>query len=308
VSADPPRDERARPLLVPPRQRLATALACVTGLSDGAARMLADGPDRARAAGQAGWTIARLAGDAGVTVDDPAEAWEALCTTLDLPAWVDAPDRRFRGLGPCYCAALEADARARGDHPDNCASCRGIERARACPWSAADAVALASDPVGVATAELLAREAAARFQRFGAPQPARVAWRVAPRATWVPLRPNARDGDRLLGTCWHAASRATIGRAAAIEVATARMLIDGVSEATTACYRRDHYEAACWDAAARLGEHVYGPGGFLTDDPVADVPSPWAPLVDIWGLGYGLDAMTDTDLVLVCPALPTGAA
>lgn len=93
-------------ILVPRRARLAEALACVTGQSAAwwsqpyIARSLLHFSDRAIAFAPAG--TYRLGGwgradpsDVRLTITDPREAWETLCTALDLHGWVDDPRRRF---------------------------------------------------------------------------------------------------------------------------------------------------------------------------------------------------------------------
>lgn len=90
---------------------------------------------------------------------DPQSVWEALAARGVIPAgWLDEGRRAFVAAGGALTAT---------------------------PPSTEAAVALASDPEGVAEAEALALEAAALL-RPGAAPPRVMAWRLAPTAELLP--------------------------------------------------------------------------------------------------------------------------
>lgn len=157
--------------LRPARPRLADALACVLRVTIAELRdvhrVFGGGADLAA------WALPRAA------ITDPREAWEALCTTLDLYDWVGDARRGF-GCPDCRRSAAgerEVFGQYGWYERHDCDTCDGADSLPHPPTVAA-CVALASDPEGVLTAEALAREAAARVAPIDPPH--RVVWRVVP--------------------------------------------------------------------------------------------------------------------------------
>jgi hypothetical protein len=117
---------------------------------------------------------------------DPHEAWEALAAHDVIPsAWVGDASARAYARAPRaptpFSKTMSPCDDARCAH---CAEARWVDDARDAPGSVLACATLASDPAGVATAEALARECAARL-----PTPVevtRVVWRVGARGALLP--------------------------------------------------------------------------------------------------------------------------
>ncbi len=150
----------------PQRPRLAEALACVSGWPlDAVNRWHDEYGDYARLV-----IALRTPGDraAPLAITDPREAWEALCTRLDLAGWCDDPRRRFvdplavRVTSTITSGVLSAvtytsvGGRGKWSAPPG-ATIEPVDRSY--PATVADAVAFASDAAGVLAAEAIAREA-----------------------------------------------------------------------------------------------------------------------------------------------------
>jgi hypothetical protein len=230
-----------------------------------------------------------------ITADSPDEAWERL-----VPAsWVQDPARGFQA--PCpYCDGQgyveeEIGTHYQGDpesgpEPEygtrDCGCMQGYV-VQPHPPTVAACVAFASDPQGIATAEALAREVAARLRPWLGTVAEHVVWRVAERYTpahtpctgWpVPLLLSDRvvSGDDSLYHAGYALGRAIAAWAGHADKGP----IAHVHGYTTA-------GAAVWDANPE--RH---PGA-----------NPFAALRDLQRTGYWLDAITPEHLVLVAPAL-----
>jgi hypothetical protein len=269
-------------VLNPRRPQLATALACVTNVAatEWAKAIRWGSPSRIELGERDALTLWAPCGPgrgSTLLITDPAEAWEALATRGVIPdAWVGDARRAFSDTAACYCDALEPD-----DGP--CAGCRGIEQVRATPWTVAACVALASDVAGVTQAEALAREAVARLATVppgDVPRPSRVVWRVVDAKTW---RPNRRNEYLLRAQHW---GRPTSWKESA-EI-----------------YRRVRRRGAHSDAQNEAYWLAYCSARWVRSTRTA--PDPFAPLVELWALGYALDAITDDAVVLVAPNLDSG--
>lgn len=256
-------------LLKPPRPHLAAAMRVVFGepaakvaewlrWSGGVAFRFEDGE--------------RQDGD----VRDAAEAWELLAANGVIPlAWVDDERRLFDWSEPCQHPRREA-----ADDP--CLDCGGSGRyVVACgrPRTVRDAVALASDPAGVALAEALAGEVVKRLASWGAPRPARVVWRVVG-LDWY--------WTRIMPT-WQLLNRIGDG---------------GPVKSTRPQF--DRHDAALRAANPLVPERTRGAIAnalCYVENWRAAAPSPFAPLLDLWRAGYMLEALDDAAVTLVCPAL-----
>jgi hypothetical protein len=146
-----------------------------------------------------------LARAIGYRGNEPGAAvWARAIAAGTIPSnWADEPGRRFRATS---AEPLGPDAEP---FPDRGGRARYL---LAAPPSARAALLFASDAAGLIEAERLGREAAARFEAWGAPKIARVAWRLAGNPIDRPAAGGARLGDlrpaierlraALAGTAW----------------------------------------------------------------------------------------------------------
>lgn len=200
-----------------------------------------------------------------------AELWETLATRGVIPAeWV-GDERRVFDCDPdaATTAACNACGRVDAEHP------------MAHPPDVGCCLALASDPVGVATAEALAREVAARLVPWGLldTHQRRVVWRVVA-SGYLEL---TRGGYPL----------------AIIENCPAR---NAYTEAVWVDRRRrpEAYQHGKTTSDAWWLGHVEL---YANDYPCMgdSRPNPFEPELEILRTGYVLEAITDHAIVLVCP-------
>jgi hypothetical protein len=210
---------------------------------------------------------------------DAREAWEAMAARGLIPMeWVGAAERGFLA------------SRATREEP--------------WPPGVRFAVTLASDPQGIATAEVLAREVAARLAPWGLASPARVVWRVmrdprAPREVWPASLSNAMrllPDHPTVRTALEALSRGTSRR-------PGHDWPDALYDARTVVRA-----AATWSALAARGDRAPAwPSDALSPDPRPDdlegrpfatLPDPFEPLLILWASGYLLAQITGDTLLL----------
>jgi hypothetical protein len=266
-------------VLQPARPHLAAALACVT---DATAVELA-GIARRRVV--VGTTCVDVDGARAfdLVITDPAEAWEALATRGVIPdAWAGDARRAFA----CTCEkGWRYDTYTGPKIGSLCHDCRGLTSVGplAHPAGIAACVALASDTPGILAAEALAREIVARLATWNAPRPQATVWRVIDPKAWRQPRINS------VGlACARVMDRSDL-RERKGEVFY-EQLGGGLLERDTAASQRAH------DASYAI----------VWDEQGWPEANPFAPLVELFALGYALDSITDTDVTLVCPALGSG--
>ena len=317
----------------PERPRLFEVLAAATGLPLECVRVM-----RNRADVSLDWRTLNWHGPDGRPVTtgkggiaDVRQLWEALLARDLIPEdWADDPRRAFdsggrRGIGAGGREVwLGTEAQwPRGAPPDplvpmfdergNLIAYGGAYHRIECvllphPPSVAVAVALASDPRGVATAEACARELAARLAPWKAATPSeRVVWRVSGVSGVLP-----QDGVSVREA---APALATAVDAALVQMA--RGAPDAVPRlAFAAPCADDEYAAGVWRRAAAdprasvmslADDVVTGQSWAPVPERVAgrryrDLPDPFAPALDLWNLGYGFGGVLDDGaVVLVCP-------
>lgn len=264
-------------VLRPARARLVDAVACVMG-------------DELPALGD--WLQDPLAALLAASPLSPAEAWEALAARGVIPLeWVTAWDtespcphgrhdllrNHWRTDAPCTaCYVARAPRRifrgdegsAAGAHPPTVAAC----------------VALAADAANVLAAEALAREAVARLALWGAPQPARVEWRVGAwdvgRSVWA-LR------SAVYALPWRD-DLIKYSNRSAFEI-----VFDAPPPLATLGERNTPPWALRWIRAHHAGYAAT----VIANAP----PNPWTPVLDLFATGYALNAITDDAVTLVCP-------
>lgn len=199
-----------------------------------------------------------------------ASAWEAMATAGLIPeAWVGSRARFFYS----------------GD----------MSRLQNRPMNVDQAVALASDPEGVATAEALAVETARRLRDWrpvGGESPPGVASFLWLTQRWPPP-------VRGVGRYVEEAVLAIVGALPVVE------RTDGaVWQAQVYLRLRDG-----WDEFVAAGLRVPAVKNYLggrvelvtTGRAFADLPNPYAPLVDLWCTGYMLELISDRTARLYAP-------
>jgi hypothetical protein len=187
---------------------------------------------------------------AGVT--DAREAWDSLAARGVIPSdWQNQKGRVFK----------EAEGQL-FPHPPTVDAC----------------LALASDPSGIEAAESLAAEVRARLAPWGAPLPARIAWRVI-------------DPTRLAPTKEPPLERV---RAALFADRLALAEYNRAFNRARPAFKGGHYPSRgsalfhfAADAAWRVVRHTQ--------------PNPFEPLLSLWRLGYALYAIRQQGLVLLAP-------
>lgn len=205
-------------------------------------------------------------------------AWENLAAAGFIPMdWVGDPRRRFRG--PASRDTL--------DHPS----------------SARAAALFAADARGVATAEALAREAVARVARWDVPRDPRekaVEWRVSAsrmRSSWRAYRVRSVL-RKILG--YAQLNDEPYGRAVYPE-----------EQAVNDLVLRDGYDELARNGFVVPYDPSYAPAAeerpFAEGRRFADVPNPFAPLVDLWCTGYELlgEGMTSLQMLMPEPSRGT---
>lgn len=243
--------------------------------------------------------------DVARDADTAAAAWEALSARGVIPLdWAPHATRRFVAYDP---ATTETSADAL-THPPTRGAC----------------VAFASDPVGVTTAEALARELVARLAPWGAAQPERVIWIVG--EARAPLSLEASGLGAVLDTIdtliehW-ASSPRTARYARRDRSAPRRAARTALKHARRASWdqlrqaRRDAREgglaaalsamSALWDFAAREFLHVSRMAAMrhrvspsLVGVRVGAMRSPFDVVLALYELGYGLGPLTGEALCL----------
>lgn len=187
-----------------------------------------------------------------------------------------------------------------------------------------EAMIVAADPRSIASVEELARQAVSAMKPWGAPAPTRVLWRF----TEINVPQRVRSHESLPG-----GQRASW--AATHAVGVQRSALDAQGEQTLRAIVGDdradalRWEGAAvvdfvhwrrWVAAATLGMRVVVPE-YVSDPHLralegrrfAELPDPFTPLVDLWWLGYGLEAVGTDAIVLLAarahtPSKPAQAA
>ncbi|MFO0602348.1 MAG: hypothetical protein U0324_04190 [Polyangiales bacterium] len=148
-----------------------------------------------------------------VGVSDPREAWERLAARGCVPlAWAaDVAGRGFvTACGQCERHGWYYGFSGYGSVTEGCEACEGYGWVTGDGPPSVDAcLALAGDPVGVATAEALAREAVARVATWGTLQaPLFESWLSPPRSSsprrfaWWIEAPGFEPGEREEGPRW----------------------------------------------------------------------------------------------------------
>lgn len=225
------------------------------------------------------------------------EYWETLGSREVIPLeWVASPQRFFRRSKKKYL-----------------------------PRYLWDALALASDPEGVGTAEQLARETLQRLSDWGgAPLPQGLFWRIftqgaqrdgAVRASW--------PQQLLYLNAWQGAERAVTQRArrsvvneANTQRARLRALAGAAQRSAVYACTEDCLSAWWWHKAceldlrvpprSRTGFHPYEVPDALVDKRFVELPNPFDPLLALWQTGYalgGVGKLLEGTVELVAPAL-----
>ncbi len=235
--------------------------------------------------------------DARVGTRNARVVWARLAERDVFPrGFAENPDREFGEV----CSACWRPGDARGPTV-RCAACGdALGRARSSPPSVALAVALASDPNGVAAAEALACEARARLAPWGTRALSRVVWWWLPR-DWVHSLGDARAAVRpyLFDDAEGAGVVAADARSIAAEnprfaALSARAVRDWRSVRSLAW--DDTARAVGWAHLAERGDVIEYGGP--TGQRFADLPNPFAPVSDIWSTGYALVRVTADAIVL----------
>jgi hypothetical protein len=173
---------------------------------------------------------------------------------------------------------------------------RRFERGGEAPPTVRDAVAIASDPEGISTAETLARSFAQSCH--GLLQSARtgqdIGWKVVDpkrfRSRFC-ARAQARSGELVFVAACDAST--STGGAEAKRSSVPQSINSELDAIRNALIRSAGPVA--WDVVALLGWHLrlIGHG----------VRSPFEPLVSLWELGYALDELADERTVLAAPTI-----
>lgn len=172
---------------------------------------------------------------------------------------------------------------------------RRFERSGESPATVRDAVALASDPSGVATVESLARSFAMKAHALlkTGHAPSSVGWKFVDARRYRSrfcARAQDRTGDQLF-----AAACAGVGTKGeeALRSSVASHLDGELTALRGALLKR--LGPVAWDVVALVGWHArlvaHG------------IDSPFDPLLALWELGYALDEVADERTVLVAPAV-----
>ncbi len=233
-----------------------------------------------------------------------ARVWEALALRDVIPAaWLDDGARRF--VASAECALPDEDALPL-DGWD--APCVGLS----VPAGLATALALARDPGGALRAESLALEALARMAPLCAhPVPtAPLLWRIdndpAARATVSTRAADDRTGGRAIATVASLVDR-HLGPAPEREASDrvdANLVpwSDAPGRTLAHLAHLDRAYALRWralcDADARITAGAH-PG--LDGVRFVDLADPWAPLVELWQSGWGVDLWRVSGVALVAP-------
>jgi hypothetical protein len=251
---------------------------------------------------------------------NPREAWEALATRGLIPdAWVADPSRVFRVARRCACCrGARRVWSGEGEFATSaeCGACsaRGVWFADAPqPATVAACVALAGDAAGLATAEALAREfvaraaprlpAAERVVRESAAGPrAAVPWAAftssPARTVWQLGGPFSRPPRPHPGALLaQAAALALSGRprAAHEDLPWPGGRLSGAPDSAASALA-DDLTAACWYWVS-VREGVALPEWRA----LRDLADPFDPLLEIWRMGYALDAVSHEAFALIAP-------
>lgn len=237
---------------------------------------------------------------------DPAEAWETLAARgVVSPEWISDSDRVF-------AEAEVPPALERGGSGQP--SYEGIKQylengPRLCdvPPTVEFATLLASDVVGIETAEQVARETVRRLEPWGCPQSHRIAWRLVQRETW-----ETQPGDYR-----HMTAAVAVGGA----FRPLERSMPALVRARKYAFGTPEWRAAySWECAAQWRElsrrEVYIPStslewarnsGYpevpseLKKKRFSELPNPFEPLLSLWAAGYALDVITPSVIVLALP-------
>lgn len=211
---------------------------------------------------------------------DAGAAWARLVARGVIPeTWACDPRRSYEHAGGAW-----------GSHPATIEAC----------------VALASDPKGVAAAEMHAREFAARMTLCGGGAEPCVRWRVGgltkhDLVAWPAREPTGALHQELLGvhegadtTEWDTEAAWVLHR----DVPRQRWpdSLDCADPAAFGRFTREISASELWLSAALNGYVLAG-------RPVAGLPDPFVPLFEIWALGYAVDVLFSEAVVLVAPAI-----
>lgn len=226
-------------------------------------------------------------------ISDPREAWEVLATRGLVRD--DARPAPHRDFAPQPSDVLVLT-------PTGVASWRP----QPTPTTVRAAVAIASDPAGIATAEALVCEVRQRLEPWGVPRPRGIRWRIEERPwggmaadrPWMPSWPAVHRfgdpdavGQQLPGEFWRRwpLNTRSLGRRFAQDLAAHaewRRLVARGARVTPTC------------AAVPVT-----PGASVVGMAFAALPDPFEPLLAVWGLGYAVDAIAEEVVVLVAPGL-----
>ncbi len=236
--------------------------------------------------------------DAVESVDDPASAWESLATRGLLPMdWL--VDARRQVLDGARCRRCGEGAQIVG-HATDCPLASE-------PATIEAAVTLACDSDGVATVEALALEA---FHRSTAdPAPARIVWCVLPGPvprTMVDERPGRMLRKRVPAPIQAYTKHLNYALADALARragSAGRALTNRYSRYTPRNSAEERAVAVA-DAAAEDVERALA----WEQYPREKRPNPYAPLREIWELGYKLEGFFDDQVLLVAVAAPSRSA
>lgn len=232
-----------------------------------------------------------LARAIGYRGDEPGAAiWERAIAAGRLPSeWRDDPSRRFRVTASQWARLAHAEQPEPEPFVDRGGHARHL---LAAPPSARAALLFASDPVGLAEAERLGRVAAERFEAWGAPKIARIAWRLAGNPVDRLTAGGAPLGDlrpvierlraALAGTAWVYQREHEHERF--------RIIVDALRWST----RREQLLDTVLPASVRStdGELPLPPA--LVGRRFAELPDPLEPWLALTLTGYSLWAITDS--------------
>ncbi len=247
---------------------------------------------------------------AGLT--DVAEAWETLAARGVLSAeWLSDANRLFaeQETPP----ALQREAGTQPSYESVKEYLRAGPRLADVPTSMELVISLASDIVGIESAEQVARETVRRLAPWGCPQPSKIAWRQVDPSSW-----ETQPGDFR-----HMPAAMAVGHAFRPLEARMPALIRARKYEFGSVAWRAAYSWECamqWrvvtaqdskisrEALEKSQDSGYEPvPKSLAKRPFRELANPFEPLLSLWAAGYALDAITPEVIVLaIAPATDSG--